>query len=700
MEQSFSEKNVPQIPGQGASCEGASTNEPEAESNAAAKLPPLEQETVRECSNASTILRVFRRGSAVTRFELSAHSAGKELVTYLYEDPIPAQIARMLGAMCDGDSHSKFDSLLQVLSAPLSKLPSGLWKMRSCFSPAHDQLIIPRQLPILPSFSETCSSSASFSGIKTYEHRSDRGSVAIAARCDHSIGLVSLLISVAEGCKDDAELYAFEIRTPCTVETTMDEVAKWQQCRWLRLVETLKSSGTNALLSTLREAHMDTLEVDPKEQRRLYVEQKLADWELSDELASDTCSETNDVWVTTQIGIRHALVVIRHEDAERNPPRWVRFEAGHSSLPFSSVERSFLESLGPNLTASDPLVRELAYTHLDDACRFLGIRRNEKRELDPKCTAALSLSALKTSARRYSPTLRVLLGPEIEREVVAFEHVSVERPPVPQAYGYLYALRGIDTFSLKLNSQLPGCHGHDLFHRIDFTLLPNGSFLVSARNNLGGTLETHIMKDVADRPEAILTIARALSDQPYEGWVNVQKTILQLAGEPATAEALTEWDPNLWSLPALSDPHGARIVSEAAKLMHTFEISLFELDLQGSVHILGPGACSLVLQKKAARTRIQLALSGGCISAVSVQNNLLKTSEGKYQDIITFRGAGIALHSPSAFEIVDIVSRYLRDATASHDGIRITPEGESYFVILNPRPAILELSRYFKAVYL
>lgn len=699
MEQSFSEKNVPQSPGLATSCEGASTNESEAESNDAAKLPPLEQETVHECSNANTILRVFRQGSAVTRFELSAHSAGKELVTYSYEDSIPAQIAGMLGAICDGDSHSNSDSLLKVLSSPLSKLPSGLWKIRSCFSSAHDHLLIPRQFPILPSFSETCSSSANFSGIKTYEHRSDWGSVVIAARCDNWIGLVSLLISVAEDCKDDAELYAFEIRTPCTAETTMDDLSKWQQSRWLRLVETLKSSGINALLSTLREVHIDTLEVDPKEQRRLYIEQKLADWELSDELASDTCSQTNDVWVTTQIGIRHALVVIRHEDAERNPPRWVLFETGHSSLPFSSVERSLLESLGPNLTSSDPFVREIAYTHLDEAIRFLGIRRNEKRELDPKCVAVLSLAALKMSVRRRSPTLRVLLGPETEREIVAFEHLSVERPPVPQAYGYLYALRGIDTFSLKLNSRIPGCHGHDLFHKIDFTLLPSGSFLISARNKLGGTLEAHIMKDVADRPEAILAIAKALSDQSYEGWINVQKTILQLAGEPATAEALTEWDPNLWSLPALSDPHGARMVSEAAKLMHTFEISLFDLDLQGSVHMLGPGACSLVLQKKAARTRIQLALSGGCISAVIVQNNLLKTSEGKYQDIITFRGAGVALHSPSASEIVDIVSRYLRDAAASHDGIRITPEGESYFVILNPRPAILELSRYFKTVY-
>lgn len=696
MEQSFSEKNVPQIPDLAAGCESASRSEPVAESNDAAKLPPLEQETVHECSNASTILRVYRQGSAVTRFELGAHYAGKELVTYLYEEPIPAQIARMLGAMCDGDSSIALGSILQFLSASLSKLPSGLWKIRSCFSPAHELLAIPRVFPILPSFSEACSPSQLFSGIKTYEHRSDRCSIAMAARCDNSIGLVSLLISVAEDCKDDSELYAFEIRTPCTLETTMDEVAMWQECRWLSLVEMVKSSGISTLLRTLREAHMDTLEVDPQERRRLYVEQKLAAWELSEELASGTCSETNDVWVTTQIGIRHALVVIRHDDAERNPPRWVRFEVGHSSSPFSSVERSLLESLGPNLTSSDPSVRELAYSYLDYAPRFLGIRRNEKCQLEASCPAALSLAALKMSVRRHSPALRVLLGPEVESELVALENVSVERPPVPEGYGYLYALRGIDTFSLKFKSQLPGCHGHDLFHEIDFTLLPAGSFLVSARNNLGGTLETHIMTDVADRSEAILTIARALSDQTYEGWANVQKTILQFAGEPATAEALTEWDPNLWSLPALSDSQGALMVSEAAKLMHTLEILLFGLDVQGSVHMLGPGACSLVLQKKAARTRIQLALSGGCISAVSVQNNLLKTSEGKYQDIITFRGAGIALRSQAALEIVDIVSRYLRNATPSHDGIRITPEGESYFVILNPRPSILELSRYFK----
>jgi hypothetical protein len=337
--------------------------------------------------------------------------------------------------------------------------------------------------------------------------------------------------------------------------------------------------------------------------------------------------------------------------------------------------------------------REFAYQCLENPIRFLGIHRSRERTLDPDFPAALSLDSLQVFATRSRAPLTAVLGADAESALLDLPHIFVESPPFAKSHAFLFTLRGVETFLLRLNPACPGCHTADLFRTIEFCMLPEGSFLVIGQNNLCQPLVAHIATDSTSRQEAILAIARAFSDQPFEGWVGVQKAVSELAAEPLEIDVLAEWDPHRWPYPLVDDTVGARMFSETAVLLDKFKLALHERHIEGAGWSTGIGSCKLELKQMYNSHTFQITLSNGFISAIEVKREWINYKGSSQQDLISFGGAQIPLDSQAADQIVAIMARHILE------GARWTKAPwlsyEDHTVPIHPRPGILDLAAFF-----
>jgi hypothetical protein len=612
------------------------------------------------------VLRVTERGGDIKSIELDALKDGAPLVTFTSECFLRDGTAQAIRSLIAESSETLSPEATKKLGVDLIALPPALWRQKISFSAAHPDEICSTKPAILPGLRELFKSDDVTKMIVAHEHSSLSGSTLLLARRTPYHARIDLVVSETSVSHDDATVRAFTIYSPCTARTKLEEIEAWQVGRLEALSATLLKEGPRALIHSLTSSADDTVEISPSAPLQMSMERKLATWEYTPQHATFVWDRKHDMYVTTHIGISHAIVVIRYEENTLFPPVWIRFKTLDNERGFSSSQRALIASLAEKLTSEDESVKQDAIRCILSPLRYLGIEYKNTVELSLDAPALFFLDSLLVEHSPIRYTFRDLVGEEVESAVGHLPHLSFVTREVSSKEKIRYELLGKKPFSILFDHNSPGGHVQDLFRTSNFLFCPDGSFHVELQNVLQGISRAYVKTDLYSRPQAFLDLCRALSNQGESGWIPVQQLLNEFPNEGTPEESLTQWDPGLSTIPPLHDTMGVAMYSAAAQLSTKLALLIKGIQFSAEVHPTRPGACTLILKSNDTYCAVHLFLSDGKIFDCAFCKKNYSKDSSPWQEIWRLKSSGIPIDSSATDSIIRTLAKYLTDRSWTH----------------------------------